>query len=190
VIDIVSAWKLRNWFLRQIEAVGCNCVILVRFICRCKLNVLDLHLVRSLTLSDDLIYRIFTALTYNLILHISLKFTSEFCIIHNLNLPIFQNKNILCRNSTSYLTLIYFYVIVTNKTFSYWNGVNDAARKAVEKPKTPTGIQMRLSAYCANEAQEILRGIQKELQAQLSLQRNGIISLSLRRFLFLSLFVV
>jgi hypothetical protein len=96
--------------------------------------------VKYLTLSDDLIYKLFTALTYNAILHVRAKFTSEVYIIHKLSLPLFLNKNILCRNYIAYLTLNYFYVILKNKTFSYWNGVHDAAHKAIGKAsaeKTP-----------------------------------------------------
>lgn len=104
-------------------------------------------------MSYDLIYKIFTALTYDAILHVSVKFTFEFYIIHNRSLPLFLTKNILCHNYISYLTLIYFfYVIVKNESFSYWNGVNDAKHKAKGKAdaeKTPIRMQMRLSVYCA-----------------------------------------
>lgn len=103
-------------------------------------------------MSYDLIYKIFTALTYDAILHVSVKFTFEFYIIHNPSLPLFLNKNILCRNYITYLTLIYFYVILNNETFSCWNGVNDAEHKVMGKAdagKTPIRMQMRLSVYCA-----------------------------------------
>jgi hypothetical protein len=125
-------------------------------------------------------------LTYNPILHVSVKFTSQVYIIHKLSLPLFLNKNVLCRNYISHLILIYFYFILTNKTFSYWNGVNDAAHKAMGKAnaeKTPIRMHTRLSVYCANESLEILRVTHKELQTQMALQATGIISLSLKLFL-------
>jgi hypothetical protein len=93
---------------------------------------------------------------------------SDGYIIHKLSLPLFLNKNILCRNS-----------------ISYWNGENDAAHKAVGKAnaqKRSARMQMMLSAYCANENLEILRGTHKKLQAQLGLQSTGIISLSMKLF--------
>jgi hypothetical protein len=75
---------------------------------------------------------------------------------------------------------------MTNKTFSYWKGVNDGAHRATGKANaenTSIRMQMSHSAYCANESMEISRGTHKELQTKLSLQATEIISLSLKLFL-------